>query len=203
MHFYWLGTSASSPFPLSSFLYFSCISFCHCIRRAAFHSSVAVSNLKTAEVEIFVFQLWLTVASVMVSRAVYGALIGRFSPFHEFNCSLYISPKLKIFTNVWMLHPQEFLNIYLQYSYRNNISLTYFISLHVIAVLYQCGWAHCLGPHSRNHVGFWTLYPRNWSMSIHSLTEHCTGWTWSQKSPWSSHWGVLALGCTDALVWWG
>lgn len=78
-----------------------------------------------------------------------------------------------------------------------------FISLCVITVLCQCGWAHCLGPHPRNHVGFWTPRPRNWSMSIQSLTEHCMGWTWSQQSPWSSHWGMLALGCTDALLWWG
>lgn len=81
--------------PLHHYLFHflhTCIHFCHCVRRAAFHSSVTVSDLRTAKVEIFVGISVTALGSVRVSRAAYGALIGRSSSLPVFNYYLYVHP---------------------------------------------------------------------------------------------------------------
>lgn len=44
-----------------------------------------------------------------------------------------------------------------------------------------------------------TLEARAWQSR--ALQEHCTGWTRRREPPQSAHQEMVALGCSDVLVW--
>lgn len=147
--------------PLHHYLFHflhTCIHFCHCVRRAAFHSSVTVSDLRTAKVEIFVGISVTALGSVRVSRAAYGALIGRSSSLPVFNYYLYVHPQLGPFINTRTMHLQGYLiEMYIcTYTYMyNNI---YFIYVYIYTVFMQYSYVYISSIHAMNNIALAFLH---------------------------------------------